>query len=123
MSLQDKKKEKKEKGRGGEAKPAEAAKDSEPRVDQLDIRCRPAMLPDIKASWLNHSHAPIHRREHCKNRDCSCSTWGCGHWLLRVIAVLPTQQPAHDLSGAIVGEQCRRQLNNGLLCDAGWDRS
>ena len=50
VSLQDKKKEKKEKGKGGEAKPAEAAKDNEPRVDQLDIRCRPAKLPDIKLS-------------------------------------------------------------------------
>jgi hypothetical protein len=35
---QDKKKEKKEKAKGGESKPAEASKDSEPRVDQLDIR-------------------------------------------------------------------------------------
>ena len=36
-SVQDKKKEKKEKAKGGEAKPAVASKD-EPRVDQLDIR-------------------------------------------------------------------------------------
>jgi hypothetical protein len=35
---QDKKKEKKEKAKGGDPKPAEASKDSEPRVDQLDIR-------------------------------------------------------------------------------------
>ena len=50
MALQDKKRERKEKGKGGAAKPAEAAKDNEPRVDQLDIRCGPAELPDIKAS-------------------------------------------------------------------------
>ena len=37
ISVQDKKKDKKEKAKGGEAKPAEASKD-EPRVDQLDIR-------------------------------------------------------------------------------------
>ena len=46
--MQDKKKEKKEKGKGADAKPAEAAKDNEPRVDQLDIRCRPAELPDTQ---------------------------------------------------------------------------
>ena len=36
--IQDKKKDKKERAKGGEAKPAEASKDSEARVDQLDIR-------------------------------------------------------------------------------------
>lgn len=37
--VQDKKKEKKGKAKSGDAKPAEASKDSDARVDQLDIRC------------------------------------------------------------------------------------